>query len=127
MTVKYFLKFEFDPMLLLVHMLLEETRLEWSAIGYKSPPGAYGLVVPLGFLRPSRVSKAHFLTSIRTKHEISRTADNATRCPEHEPTFEEEEPEDQLTQQHFDYELQKDIAMMITQEEFDEEAAERHV
>jgi hypothetical protein len=69
-------------------MLLEETHLERSAIGYKSPPGAYGLVVPLGFLRPSRVSKAHFLASIRTKHEMSRTVDSVTRCPKHEPTFE---------------------------------------
>ena len=58
---------------------------------------------------------------------MSQTAYSATRCPEHEPTFEEEEPEDQLTQQQFDDELQKDIAVMLTQEEFDEEATERHV
>ena len=52
--------------------------------------------------------------------------DSATRCPEHEPTFEEEEPEDQLTQQSFDDESQKDIAVMFTYEEFDEEAAKRN-
>jgi len=57
---------------------------------------------------------------------MSWTTNNSTRCPEHEPTFEEEEPEDQLTQQQFDDELQKDIAVMLTQEEFDEEAAERN-
>ena len=57
---------------------------------------------------------------------MSRTADSATRCPEHKPTYEEEEPEDQLTQQSFDDELQKDITVMFTQEEFDEEAAERN-
>jgi hypothetical protein len=57
-----------------------------------------GPVVPLGFLRSSRESKAHFLASIRTKHEMSWTADSVTRCPEHEPTYEEEEPEDHLTQ-----------------------------
>jgi hypothetical protein len=59
-------------------MLLEETRLKWSDIGYKSPLGAYGLVVSLGFLRPSCVSKAHFLASIRTKYEMSQTADSPT-------------------------------------------------
>ena len=58
---------------------------------------------------------------------MSWTADSATRCPEHEPTFEEEEPEDHLTHQQFNDELQKDIAVMLTQEEFDEEAAERDV
>jgi hypothetical protein len=79
-------------------MLLEKTHLEWSAIGYKSPPGAYRLVVPLGFLIPSCISKAHFLASIRTKYEMSQTTDSATQCPKHKPTFEEEEPEDQLTQ-----------------------------
>ena len=45
----------------------------------------------------------------------------------HEPTYEEEEPEDHLTQQQFNDELQKDIAVMLTQEEFDEETAERHI
>jgi hypothetical protein len=34
MTIKYFLKFEFDPTLLLGQKLLEEAHLEWSAIGY---------------------------------------------------------------------------------------------
>ena len=58
---------------------------------------------------------------------MSWTADSAIWCPKHEPTFEEKEPEDYLTQQQFDDELQKDIAVMLTQEEFDEEAAERHL
>jgi hypothetical protein len=64
-----------------------------------------GPVVPLGFLRSSRESKAHFLASIRTKHKISRTTYSVTQCPEHEPTY-EEELEDHLTQQQFDDELQ---------------------
>ena len=38
----------------------------------------------------------------------------------------EEEPEDHLTQQQFVDELQKDIVVMLTLEEFDEEAAERN-
>jgi hypothetical protein len=57
---------------------------------------------------------------------MSRTADSATCCPKHEPTYEEKEPEDQLTQQQFDDELQKDIAVMLTREEFDEEAVEKN-
>ena len=57
---------------------------------------------PLLFLIPSHVPKAHFLTSIRTKHEImSRTPDSAARCPEHneQPTLEEQALEDQITQE----------------------------
>jgi len=40
-----------------------------------------------------------FLASIRTKHEISWTADNAARCPENDdqPTHGDQELEDQLT------------------------------
>lgn len=48
---------------------------------------------PFWFLIPSRVSKAHFLASIRTKCEImSRTPDSVARCPEHDehPTYEEQ-------------------------------------
>ena len=37
---------------------------------------------PFLFLIPSRIPKAHFLASIRTKREIiSRTPDSAARCP----------------------------------------------
>ena len=52
---------------------------------------------PFLFLIPSRVPKAHFLASIRTKREImSRTPDSATRCPEHDeqPTYKEQALED---------------------------------
>jgi hypothetical protein len=52
------------------------------------------------------------------KHEImSQTADSAARCPEHDeqPTYEEQELEDQLTQQQFDNEIEKDLAVMLTQ------------
>jgi hypothetical protein len=68
---------------------------------------------PFLFLIPSRVPKAHFLASIRTKREImSRTPDSAARCPEHDeqPTYEE-----------FDNELEKDLEVMLTQEQCDEE------
>ena len=41
---------KFDPKLLLDQKPLEETHLEWSVIGDKTPPGVFGLVVPLGFL-----------------------------------------------------------------------------
>ena len=57
---------------------------------------------PFWFLIPSRVPKAHFLASIRTKREImSRIPDSAARCPEHDeqPTYEEKALEDQLTQE----------------------------
>jgi hypothetical protein len=52
---------------------------------------------PFLFLIPSRVSKAHFLASIRTKHEIMLwIADSAARCPEHveQPTYEQQALED---------------------------------
>ena len=74
---------------------------------------------PFLFLIPSRVPKAHFLASIRTKREImSWTPDSAARCPEHDeqPTYEEQTLEDQLTQKHFDNELEKDLQVMLTQE-----------
>ena len=54
---------------------------------------------PFLFLIPSRVPKAHFLASIRTKREImSRTPDSAARCPEHDeqPTYEEQALENSL-------------------------------
>ena len=72
---------------------------------------------PFSFLIPSRVPKAHFLASIRTKREIiSRTPDSATRCPEHDeqPTYEEQALEGQLTQEQFDNELEKDLEVMLT-------------
>ena len=76
------------------------------------------------FLIPSRVPKAHFLASIRTKREIiSRTLDSATRCPEHDeqPAYEEQALEDQLTQEQFDNEVENDLEVMLTQELCDEE------
>ena len=69
------------------------------------------------FLIPSRVPKAYFLASIRTKREImSRTPDSAARCtePDEQPTLEEQALEDQLTQEQFDNELEKDLEMMLT-------------
>ena len=74
---------------------------------------------PFLFFIPSRVPKAHFLASIRTKREIiSRTPDSVARCPEHDehPTNEEQALEDQLTQEWFDNELEKDLEVMLTQE-----------
>jgi hypothetical protein len=64
-----------------------------------------------------------FLASIRTKHKMLRIADSAARCPENDgqPTHGEQEQEDQLTQEQFDNELKKDVAVMLTQEELDEE------
>ena len=64
------------------------------------------------FLILSRISKAHFLASIRTKHEImSRTPDSAAQCPEHDeqPTYEEQALEDQLTKEQFDNKVEKDL------------------
>ena len=74
---------------------------------------------PFLFLIPSRIPKAHFFASIRTKREIiSRTPDSASRCPEHDehPTYEEQALENQLTQEQFDNELEKDLEVMLTQE-----------
>ena len=54
---------------------------------------------------------------------MSRTPDSAARCPEHDeqPTLEEQALEDQLTQEQFDNEIEKDLEVMLTQEECDEE------
>ena len=74
---------------------------------------------PFLFLIPSRVPKAHFLASIRTKREIiSRTPDSAARCPEHDEQliYEEQALEDQLTQEQFNNELEKDLEVILTQE-----------
>ena len=79
---------------------------------------------PFLFLIPSRVPKEHFLASISTKCEImSCTPDSAARCPEHDEqqTYEEQALEDQLTQEQFDNELEKDLEVILTQEQCDEE------
>ena len=54
---------------------------------------------------------------------MSRTTDSVARCPEHDeqPTLEEQALEDQLTQEQFDNEVEKDLEVMLTQEECDEE------
>ena len=54
---------------------------------------------------------------------MSRTLDSVARCPEHDeqPTYEEQALEDQLTQEQFNNELEKDIEVMLTQEQCDEE------
>ena len=54
---------------------------------------------------------------------MSRTTDRAARCPEHDeqPTLEEQALEDQLTQEQFDNEVEKDLEVMLTQEQCDEE------
>ena len=54
---------------------------------------------------------------VRTKREImSRTPDSAARCPKHDeqPTYEEQVLEDQLTQEQFNNELEKDLKVMLT-------------
>ena len=54
---------------------------------------------------------------------MSRTPDSAARCPKHDeqPTYEEQALEDQLTQEQFNNELEKDLEVMFTQEQCDEE------
>ena len=54
---------------------------------------------------------------------MSRTPDSAARCPEHDeqPTYEEQALDDQLTHVQFDNELEKDLEVMLTQEECDEQ------
>ena len=54
---------------------------------------------------------------------MSWTPDSAVRCPEHDEqsTLEEQALEDQLTQEQFDNEVEKDLEVMLTQEECDEE------
>ena len=69
----------------------------------------------------------HTFLHLLEQNTKSLEQQSVTRCPEHEPTYDEEELEDHLTQQPFNDELQKDIAVMLTQEEFDEEATERNV
>jgi len=44
---------------------------------------------------------------------MMRTTGDATRSPEHGPTFEEAEPE-VLTQEQFNEELDNDLAAMLT-------------
>ena len=54
---------------------------------------------------------------------MSQTPDSAARCPEHDeqPTYEEQALEDQLTQEQFDNELEKDLEVMLTQDQCDKE------
>ena len=54
---------------------------------------------------------------------MSRTPDSVARCPKHDehPTYEEQALEDQLTQEQFYNELEKDLKVMLTQEQCDEE------
>ena len=48
---------------------------------------------------------------------MSQTPDSVARCPEHD---EEQALEDQLTQEQFNNELEKDLEVMLTQEQCDE-------
>ena len=52
-----------------------------------------------------------------------RTPDSAARCPERDeqPTLEEQALEDQLTQEQFNNKVEKDLKVMLTQEQCDEE------
>ena len=54
---------------------------------------------------------------------MSRTPDSAAWCSKHDeqPTLEEQALEDQLTQEQFNNELEKDLEVMLTQEQCDEE------
>ena len=54
---------------------------------------------------------------------MSWTPDSVARCPEHDeqPTYEEQALDDQLTQEQFNNELEKDLKVMLTQEQCDEE------
>ena len=54
---------------------------------------------------------------------MSWTPDSVARCPKHDeqPTYEEQALEDQLTQEQFDNEVEKDLEEMLTQDECDEE------
>ena len=102
------------PLLLLLLVFFDILLFYRTTLVYK----------PFLFLIPSRVPKAHFLASIRTKREIiSRTPDSAARCPEpdEQPIVEEQALEDQLTQEQFDNEVEKDLEVMLTQEQCDEE------
>ena len=46
---------------------------------------------------------------------MSQTPDSAARCPEHDeqPTYEEQALEDQLTQEQFDNEVEKDLEVSL--------------
>jgi hypothetical protein len=63
---------------------------------------------------------------MRTKHEMSWTTDSVARCLENDdqPTHGDQELEDQLTQEQFKGELEKDLAVMLTQDDLDEEPDE---
>ena len=52
-----------------------------------------------------------------------RTPDSVARClePDEQPTLEEQALEDQLTQEQFDNEVEKDLEVILTQEQCDEE------
>ena len=54
---------------------------------------------------------------------MSWTTDSVARCPENDeqPTLEEQALEDQLTQEQFDNEVEKDLEVMLTQGQCDEE------
>ena len=54
---------------------------------------------------------------------MSRTRDSATLSPKHGPIFEESELE-HITQEQFNDELNKGLAEMLTQDQFDEEEGE---
>ena len=54
---------------------------------------------------------------------MTRTIDDATQSPVHRATFEEAESEE-LIEEQFEKEIQNNIATMLTQEPFDEEADE---
>ena len=97
------------PLLLLLLVFFDILLFYRTTLVYK----------PFLFLIPSRVPKAYFLASFRTKRKImSWTTDSAARCPEHDeqPTLEEQALEDQLTQEQFDNEVEKDLEVMLTQE-----------
>ena len=54
---------------------------------------------------------------------MSRTPDSVAWCPKHDvqPTYEEQALEDQLSQEQFDNKVEKDLEVMLTQEQCDEE------
>ena len=54
---------------------------------------------------------------------MSWTPYTTARCPEHDEqsTYEEQALEDHLTQEQFNNELEKDLEVMLTQEQCDEE------
>ena len=58
---------------------------------------------------------------------MSQTSKSASRCPvnDEQPSHGEQELDDQLTQEQFDNELEKDLEVMLTQEQCDEEEGEQ--